>query len=243
MSTLQERLLEVFPEPHGRGLKAQIAGVCKVAPASVSNWFGNPEKVTTISRENAEKLVSYYGLHVSAAWLAEGKLPKMTQPDSQATAPPIASAESDTVPDGYVRLEHLSPRPAMGDGGLVDMVHVVRHLDVLEQWVRQKVGTTNPNRIKVLTGNGNSMEPTIQDQDLVFVDVGQQSIEVAGIYVIDVAGRLLLKKALILSDGTLILRSDNTEEYPDEERHNLAKTADTIHVAGRVLAWWTLRRG
>jgi len=54
---------------------------------------------------------------------------------------------------------------------------------------------------------------------------------------------LELKKALILTDGTLILRSDNTADYPDEERHDLARAADTICVAGRVLAWWTLRRG
>jgi len=155
----------------------------------------------------------------------------------------IADATGADVPPGYVRLEHLSPRPAMGDGGLVDVIHVVRHLDVLEQWVRQKVGSTNPERIQVLTAKGRSMMPTIQDQDLVFVDVWQKDIREPGIYVIDVAGRLLLKKALIQSTGTLILRSDNVDEYPDEERHDLEKVADTIHVSGRVLAWWTLRRG
>lgn len=156
----------------------------------------------------------------------------------------IQAVEACAPPDGYIRLEHLSPQPSMGGGAYLDEpTHVVRHLDVLEQWVRQKVGTTDPERIKVLTGHGQSMLPTIQDQDLVFVDIAQRSIEVAGIYVIDVAGRLLLKKALILSDGTLILRSDNTADYPDEERHDLARAADTICVAGRVLAWWTLRKG
>ena len=172
---------------------------------------------------------------------------KIDQPyphSPQAGRDAIQTVESSLPPEGYVRLEHLSPQPSMGGGAYLDeLAHVVRHLDVLEQWVRQKVGTTDPGRIKVLTGHGQSMLPTIQDQDLVFVDIEQRSIEVAGIYVIDVAGRLLLKKALILSDGTLILRSDNTDEYPDEERHDLARVADTICVAGRVLAWWTLRKG
>ena len=132
----------------------------------------------------------------------------------------------------------------MGDGTVVDEpVQVVRRLDVWEQWLRQKVGSANPERIRVLTAKGRSMLPTIQDQDLVFVDVWQREIREPGIYVIDVAGRLLLKKALIQSTGTLILRSDNVDEYPDEERHDLKKAADTISVAGRVLAWWTLRRG
>lgn len=146
-------------------------------------------------------------------------------------------------PDGYIRLEHLSPRPAMGSGtDLSEPVHVVQHLDVLEQWVRKKVGATNPNRIKVLSAVGTSMLPTITEDDLVFVDIGQRYIDIPGIYVINVAGRLLLKKALILSDGTLILRSDNVKDYPDEERHSLEKSADTISVCGKVMAWWTLKK-
>jgi len=147
-------------------------------------------------------------------------------------------------PAGYVRLEHLSHEPSMGSGSIDDeLVPVVRHIDVWEQWVRQNVGSVHPERIKVLTARGRSMMPTIQDHDLVFVDVWQRNISDPGIYVIDVGGRLLLKKALIQANGTLILRSDNEDEYKDEERHDLKKSVDTIHVSGRVLAWWTLRRG
>ncbi len=145
--------------------------------------------------------------------------------------------------DGYIRLEHLSARPAMGTGTDVsEPVHVVQYLDVLEQWVRKKIGATNPDRIKVLSAVGTSMAPTITEDDLIFVDIGRQYIDAPGIYVIDVAGRLLLKKAMILSDGTLILRSDNTKEYPDEERHDLKKSSDTISVCGKVMAWWTLKK-
>lgn len=154
----------------------------------------------------------------------------------------VVQVVDDVLPPGYVRLEHLSPRPSMGPGTHVDEpVQIVRHLDVLETWVRKKIGTTNPERIKILTGNGHSMKPTIQDEDLVFVDMGQRSIEAPGIYVIDVYSRLLLKKALIQSDGTLILRSDNVDDYPDEERIDLRKASECINVAGRVLAWWTMR--
>ncbi len=159
------------------------------------------------------------------------------------TAPAnVVQVVDDTPPSGYVRLEHLSPSPSMGPGAhLYSAVQIVRHLDVLETWVRKKIGTTNPERIKILTGNGNSMKPTIQDEDLIFVDIGQKSIDAPGIYVIDVYDRLLLKKAMILTDGTLILRSDNVDDYPDEERIDLRKAAECINVAGKVLAWWTMR--
>lgn len=156
----------------------------------------------------------------------------------------MVASITTSPPSGYVRLEHLSPLPSMGAGAhIAEPIQIVQYLDVLEQWVRQNVGSANPNRIKVLTGNGHSMEPTIKDHDLVFVDVECRSIEAAGIYVLDVAGRFILKKAMILSDSTLIIRSDNVKEYPDEERHDLRRAAETIVVCGKVLAWWTLRKG
>ena len=218
--------------------------------ARVTEKFGlTQSQASYLSQLTAQESSAPFGERSAKNWeerlrMKSGRLVDAGRVSAAAT--PIASPERHvaTPPDGYIRLEHLSPQPSMGGGAYLDEpTHVVRHLDVLEQWVRQKVGTTDPERIKVLTGHGQSMLPTIQDQDLVFVDIAQRSIEVAGIYVIDVAGRLLLKKALILTDGTLILRSDNTADYPDEERHDLARAADTICVAGRVLAWWTLRRG
>ena len=168
-------------------------------------------------------------------------------------ASPIAStlstigvpvSKSDAPPEGYVRLQHLSPRPSMGAGcELVEPVHVVQHLDVLESWVLQKVGSTDYSRIKILTGCGQSMQPTIQDQDLVFVDTAQRFIDMPGIYVLDVCGRLLIKRALILSTGTLVLKSDNSTEFPDEERIDLMTAGESVNVAGRVKGWWTLKQG
>lgn len=160
--------------------------------------------------------------------------------------PPVGApiAPKEQPPAGYVRLQHLSPKPSMGSGSeLVEPVHVVQHLDVLESWVLQKVGCTDYQRIKILTGCGQSMQPTIQDQDLVFVDTAQRFIDMPGIYVLDVCGRLLLKRALILSTGILVLKSDNSAEFPDEEQIDLKVAGDSVNIAGRVKGWWTLKNG
>ncbi len=176
-------------------------------------------------------------LKVSGDWLALGVGAK--ERDAEVIQP-----AGNYVPDGYVRLQHFSPQPSMGHGNLIDYSpQIIQHIDVLAQWVKQKVGSTNPDRIKILTGSGNSMSPTIQDGDLVFVDIECKSIEAAGIYVLDVAGRFILKKAMIQANGTLIIRSDNTQEFPDEERYDLKRADDSIIVCGKVLAWWTLRKG
>ena len=160
-------------------------------------------------------------------------------PRDRASAPQGVSASYDRVLAGYVRLEHLSVTPASGP----DSSGVIRHLDVLESWVRQKVGSTSHDRIKILTGCGQSMLPSIKNDDLVFVDMSQQYIDVPGIYVLNVCDRLLLKRALIHSTGTLVLRSDNAAEFPDEERIDLRTAAESVKVVGRVKAWWTLHQG
>lgn len=150
----------------------------------------------------------------------------------------------DAAEPGYVRLEHLSAQPRMGMGATVtEPVHLVRHLDVLEGWLRDEVGSIDPRRVKVLTAVGRSMLPTIKDRDLVFVDVAHRHFDAPGIYVIDVAGRLLLKKVMIKADGTLVIRSDNTAEFPDEETYRIDEATNDVTLCGKVLAWWTLRKG
>ncbi len=172
------------------------------------------------------------------------KLPASVPTPSSGSAVVPAPVEPIGPPDGYIRLEHLSPEPSMGHGAVADgLEQVVQHLDVLERWVREEVGSVDAHRIKVLTAKGRSMWPAINHRDLVFVDVVQRAIDVPGIYVVDVAGRLLLKKALILSNGTLVLRSENQTEFPDEERYDLAREGDSITICGKVLAWWSLRKG
>ena len=76
MSQIQDRLAEIFPKPHKRGLQADIARACGVRPPSVSAWFNDREKVQSIERKYAEAICAEYHLDVEPAWLAEGKLPK-----------------------------------------------------------------------------------------------------------------------------------------------------------------------
>ncbi len=176
-----------------------------------------------------------------AAKVAAGSMAVLAAPTQDKS---VVETAVDASIDGYVRLQHLSPRPTMGMGAVMDEpVHVVRHLDVLERWLMEEVGSCNYSKVKVLTAVGRSMMPSINDKDLVFVDVSHRTVDAPGIYVIDVAGRLLLKKAMIKANGTLVLRSDNAAEYPDEEAYDLRTYAEEITVCGKVLAWWTLRKG
>ena len=232
LQNLEELIAEI-------GTAELLAELCDLSPIYISQIknraidakTGKPRNLGAQAARKLEK-----GTGKPQGWMDR-------EHSSDAEQAAVIIAQPNKPMEGYIRLEHLPYQPSMGRGLAHDGEAIVQHLDVLESFVKKKIGTTNPDRIKLLTGVGQSMTPTIEDQDIVFVDIEQRWIDAPGIYVIDVGGLLLLKKALILSSGTLVLRSDNTEDYPDEERFDLSKAGDLITVCGKVLAWWTLRKG
>lgn len=228
---IRRQALQSLADQLGRGGIAAIAQKIGKDASYVSRMLYPQDKKGSkrIGEETLEALTSAY-------------------PDFLRTGPSgnieVLASDESQLANGYVRLQHLSPRPTMGHGAVLDEpVHVVRHLDVLERWLMEEVGSSNYAKVKVLTAVGRSMMPTINDKDLVFVDVSHRMVDAPGIYVIDVAGRLLLKKAMIKANGNLVLRSDNATEYPDEETYDLKTYADEITICGKVLAWWALRKG
>lgn len=142
--------------------------------------------------------------------------------------------------DGYVRMELLSPRPSAGYGAVLsEAPYVVRHLDVLESWARTTLGCADPGRVKLLTCVGDSMEPTIKDRDILFVDITQPRFTRPGIYVLSVGESLLVKRLDMTVSGDLDIISDNRERYAPQRVH--AADLSQVNVAGKVVGWWTLR--
>jgi transcriptional regulator with XRE-family HTH domain len=80
--------------------------------------------------------------------------------------------------------------------------------------------------------DGDSMEPTIQRTDIVFVDTGRQAIEPDGIWAVDYGlGRTLKRVAVERADGHIryVLKSDN-KLYPDQ-----SFSPDEVTVFGRYV--------
>lgn len=94
MSTLQERMNELFPEPRRRGLQADIRRLCGVKASSVSAWFNQPGKVAELDRKHAEKICLKYAPSISPAWLAEGVPPKERPTGAPAPEPVAQAADS-----------------------------------------------------------------------------------------------------------------------------------------------------
>lgn len=151
---------------------------------------------------------------------------------------PAAVSPSET-PAGYVRLQLLDVEGGMGDGGLqTDYPEVLRHVDVAEAWARARL-PRDLERIRIITGRGDSNAPLINDGDILFVDVGIQHFAGEGMYVFNWMGHLLCKRlSPNLVTGRLEIRSVN-KNY--ETTEVAANELDQLHIAGKVVAWWTLR--
>ena len=95
-----------------------------------------------------------------------------------------------------------------------------------------------PERLHLLRVKGNSMEPLIQDKDLVMVNTELNSIQAdADIYAVSFDNVISIKY-IIREPGKLILRAENSKLAPDVVINN--QDVDLIKIIGRVV-WWSHR--
>ncbi|WP_422846895.1 LexA family transcriptional regulator [Acidovorax sp. M14] len=245
--TLQNRLAEVFPEPQERGLRTEIARLCGVSGASVSNWFGNPEKVATISRENAEKLIARYGLAVTPAWLAEGKLPKFSNGEvghlpSRAPAPHEAPSDAPGAPPDLVITEFDTGGGMDTTGRLLldDQPGTIKSWRVTHEWLRLNVPNhTGIRNLCIVTGFGPSMRPMFNPGDPLLVDTGVKTVTHEGVYFFRVGDEGYIKMIQRVpdphGDGVMLNIISKNPDYPP---YPMSPKNPHFEVLGKVLTVW-----
>ncbi len=162
-------------------------------------------------------------LNVSVEWLKTGE----------------GSSEnlSDDPSGDHIRFERLDVVAALGDGYINnEAVEVVDFVHVDKEWAREKLGG-NLSRIQVITARGDSMQGTIEDGDVLFVDTSVHSFEGEGIYLLSFADGLKAKRLQASVGGGLLVISDNplyrTETIEGEGLEKLT-------ICGKVRGAWHL---
>ena len=162
-------------------------------------------------------------LNVSVEWLKTGE----------------GSSEnlSDDPSGDHIRFERLDVVAALGDGYINnEAVEVVDFVHVDKAWAREKLGG-NLSRIQVITARGDSMQGTIEDGDVLFVDTSVHSFEGEGIYLLSFADGLKAKRLQASVGGGLLVISDNplyrTETIEGEGLEKLT-------ICGKVRGAWHL---
>jgi len=178
-------------------------------------------------------------LGISPEWLESGIGPMRSDDPLDDSAlsnglprPVVAWEKPEDLPDDdYVLVQRVYVKPAAGQGALVFEEEEGPPLAFSTRWIK-RLGLRRRD-LYVVEAQGDSMEPTIYDGDVILLDSASDRVVDGQIYVLRYGDELKVKRLFRRYDGTLIIRSDNASKYPDE---TVPPTEDgRVAVLGKVV--------
>lgn len=173
--------------------------------------------VRSTSAENAEKIASFFQWDT---FQAQSMTPSAAI--SRVENGDMAPAHSDLVP-----VYDISA--SAGHGAVVDYEGVAYSLAFPPDYIR-RVTRAKPADLTIISVKGDSMEPTLRDDDIVMLDMSKTSLGYEGLFVIRVYDVLHVKRLSHSGPGRVMVISDNRENYPPREY-----PMDEVEVVGKVI--------
>jgi len=212
----------------------RLARAVGVSPSAFRKWLrGEAEP----SRERLIALAD--ATSVSIAWLAKGEGP---EPDFREVAGaergPLAGSPGEGGLDRrqFVVLPKRDEAAAAGAGTPPPTLRS-EFIAFGHDWIRDTFGL-QPTDLLLEAAVGESMQPTIHDNDLLLIDVTDRKLREFGIYVLEFQGERLVKRVQRKLDGSLLLISDNAiyepERIPSERAHEVTIIGRVVWVGGRI---------
>lgn len=133
-------------------------------------------------------------------------------PSEGALPPPTVDAIADQL--DAVMIPEVQVGLSMGGGSTVEDWPVVQMVPFSRAWLRG-LTASGADQLLVARGDGDSMMPTILDQDLVIIDRAQDTPRQQDrIWALTYGGWGMIKRLRSLPDGTLQINSDNAAVSP-----------------------------
>ncbi len=140
--------------------------------------------------------------------------------------------EADQLADQLdaVMLDEIEVGYSMGGGTDVSDYPVIRQVPFSRQWL-STLTNAPANQLFVARGDGDSMMPTLLDQDIVIIDRSQRTIRNQDrIWAVSYGGFSMIKRIRMLPDGAMQINSDNPAVSPIQAYDGEA------FLVGRVVA-------
>uniref|UniRef100_UPI003744AFDE S24 family peptidase n=1 Tax=Metapseudomonas otitidis TaxID=319939 RepID=UPI003744AFDE len=137
-----------------------------------------------------------------------------------------------------IRIAHYDVRGAMGSGKLVrEYPEMLRDVTVSQEHLRELgVKYQDPAHLKMITGDGESMAPTIKHLDPLIVDASIREFTGDGIYAFTWQGLFYIKRLQMRGPDHFRMLSDNPLHPPEDIR------VDETYIQARVLLVWNAKR-
>jgi phage repressor protein C with HTH and peptisase S24 domain len=132
----------------------------------------------------------------------------------------------------YIEIPHFDVRVAAGHGAINTQEEQLRPLAFRTDWLKSRNLSTKD--LVVVDVCGDSMEPYLEDGDLVLVDRSQVEIASGKTYVLQIDGHLLVKNLQLLPQGLVQVASFN-QGFPPYQI-DMANESLNMAVVGRVIA-------
>jgi len=125
-----------------------------------------------------------------------------------------AEGQSNSFDEEFALIPGYNVQVAAGHGAIAGDEAPTRELAFRRKWLRFR--GFNENDLALVFARGDSMEPTISDNETVMVDTSEKKLRDGHIYVIRNGDHLLVKRIQTLWNDGVQLLSDN-KEYPPQE--------------------------
>lgn len=229
----------------------KIAEVCGVDPIWLSSGQGVAPYVGETDDEPTENVRQKVG--ASAADLVQTMLATkagkalstearerllLAAEETQPTNVITADFSRRPIRGDEIRIAHYDVRGAMGSGKLVrEYPEMLRDVIVSQEHLRELgVKYQDPAHLKMITGDGESMAPTIKHLDPLIVDASIREFTGDGIYAFTWQGLFYIKRLQMRGAEHFRMLSDNPLHPPEDIR------VDETYIQARVLLVWNARR-
>ncbi len=128
----------------------------------------------------------------------------------------------------FARIRYFSDIYASAGGG-AENDKVQSEFIAVDMKILEHLGACNTKNIEAINVIGESMEPTLKDGNVVFVDKNDKNIKKGGVFVLLTQNGLFIKRVLYRVDGSCDIISDNPV-YPTE---NIPQ--GSFEIVGKVI--------
>jgi phage repressor protein C with HTH and peptisase S24 domain/DNA-binding XRE family transcriptional regulator len=131
-----------------------------------------------------------------------------------------------------VYIPRYDVRASAGGGQLIGEEMIVDYMAFKQEWLNKM--RLQRDQLALIEVHGDSMEPVLQNNDLILIDLRFNQLKENDIYAFQYKGHLRVKRLQVKLDGTVIIKSDNPHY---EIEYLTAEEAESLHLIGRV-AWY-----
>ncbi len=130
--------------------------------------------------------------------------------------------------DKFFQVHYFSDIRASAGGGAFNFDDDYEVLSI-DRTIMSNITASSNEVLEAINVDGESMEPTLQDGSIVFIDRNQTNINKDGIFVASTTAGLFIKRIRQRADGMIELISDNKAYSPE------MITPDEVEIVGRVV--------